>query len=253
MKSTLLFSLFVILVACSCFQIITCDPHHPNEFGRKSLYHDKTVINCAHHGRSLLQHSCVLAPTAVEGPYYIPGDLERSDISESKPGIPLDITIGLVNAGNCTPVGNAVVHVWQCDADGEYSGFDSSIPLPRHPLVRLPPVNDKRYLRGFQITDHEGMVQFTSIVPGWYAGRTMHIHLEVNLGNTVVHIGQLYFEEQFSKMIEQVEPYVRNINERMTNKQDIHYLKEGGEQTTLKLSGDIENGFKLKVILGIRV
>lgn len=232
---------------------MVCDPDHRYEFGRKSLDYNKTVINCVHHGRSLLQHSCVLAPMTVEGPYYIPGDLERMDISESKPGIPLKIAIGLVNAEDCAPVEGAIVHVWQCDADGEYSGFDSSIPLPGYPLVRLQPVNDKTYLRGYQITDHEGMVRFTSIVPGWYAGRTMHIHLEVNVGNKVVHIGQLYFEEEFSKNIEQVEPYVRNINERKTNQQDEIYRYEGGEQTTMKISGDVENGFQFEAITGIRI
>lgn len=254
MKSFLLYPSFCILIASLCLKKVTCDYHH--EFGRKSLDYNETVINCAHHGRSLLQHSCVLAPMAVEGPYFIPGDMERSDISEGIPGIPLKMTIGLVNAADCTPVNGAIVHVWHCDSEGEYSGFDSSIPLSpgsSHPRVRLPPINDKRYLRGYQMTDNEGMVRFTTIVPGWYEPRTMHIHLEVNIGNAVVHIGQLYFEEKFSKIVELTEPYVRNIKERRANQEDRLYRQEGGEQTTLKPSGDIENGFDLKVILGINV
>ncbi|XP_074604132.1 chlorocatechol 1,2-dioxygenase-like [Brevipalpus obovatus] len=224
------------------------------QLDEKTLNDNTTVINCANNGQSSLPHSHVLAPMSTEGPYFIPEDPERSDISEGMPGIRLEMTIALVKAANGKPVSGAVIHVWHCDADGKYSGFDSSIPIPPnypHPRIRLPPTNDRRYLRGYQITDDDGMATFTTIVPGWYHSRSIHIHLEVNLENAVVYIGQLFFEEEIAKMIEKIEPYALIDKERRTNQKDIIYRRENGDQTVLKLSGDIKNGFKSKVILGI--
>ena len=95
-------------------------------------------------------------------------DIFRSDIREGKPGTPLALTVKVVNvSGGCAPVTGANVEIWQCDAAGSYSEYGSE--------------RSQTYLRGVQTTNASGEATFTTIYPGWYPGRTTHIHFKVHL------------------------------------------------------------------------
>ena len=122
--------------------------------------------------------SCVLAPEQTEGPYYLPGDRLRKNITEGKPGVPLTLKLSVVDVQTCKPIKGAAVDIWHCDALGTYAAQTNAT-----------------FLRGIQKTDAKGMATFVTVYPGWYQGRTVHIHVKVALGGNVVHTGQLYFAD----------------------------------------------------------
>jgi protocatechuate 3,4-dioxygenase beta subunit len=100
---------------------------------------------------------CVLMPELTEGPYYLDLDLVRSDITEGRPGLPLDLRVNVVDAGSCEPIEGAAVDVWHCDAEGIYSGVDGA--------------EGETFCRGVQLTDAGGTAEFLTVFPGWYTGR----------------------------------------------------------------------------------
>lgn len=52
--------------------------------------------------------------------------------------------------------------------------------------------DDYTWLRGVQQTDEDGMVEFDTIVPGWYSGRTAHIHVKVRPCNDCCQSGHKF-------------------------------------------------------------
>src|SRR3954447_211313 len=138
--------------------------------------------------------ACVLAtPTVTEGPYWVDEKLFRSDIRTdpstgvARTGIPLALTIKVQNlsSSGCAPLSGAYVDIWHCDAKGIYSDESSYNPGGGTGTVVT---TGQKFLRGYQITDDNGRVQFTTIYPGWYSGRTIHIHIRVRTysGTTVL-------------------------------------------------------------------
>src|SRR5438309_1472658 len=126
--------------------------------------------------------SCTLSPEMTEGPYFISGEAVRSDITEGKPGVPLQLALAIADASSCAAIANASVDIWHADAGGNYSGFGDA-------------TSNRTFLRGVQVTDGSGQVTFKTIYPGWYMGRATHIHLKVYVGGNAVHTGQLFFNE----------------------------------------------------------
>jgi len=109
---------------------------------------------------------CAESPTETVGPYPSRADFVRSDIREAQPGLPLELTIAVVNVNSaCTPIVAAQVEIWQCDVAGAYSQYGQA--------------SAATFLRGIQNTDASGRVTFTMVYPGWYQGRATHIHVEV--------------------------------------------------------------------------
>src|SRR5215218_3200643 len=120
--------------------------------------------------------TCVVRPEQTQGPYFVDEMLNRSDIREDREGVPLDLTFNVsrVDEGDvsaCGPLAGAVVDIWHADAAGQYSdvqdnaeGFDT---------------RGETYLRGYQVTDENGTARFTTIYPGWYQGRAVHIHFKI--------------------------------------------------------------------------
>jgi protocatechuate 3,4-dioxygenase beta subunit len=126
--------------------------------------------------------ACAVTPTETVGPYPSLTDLIRSDIREGKSGTTLTLTITVVNSSNnCSPVANANVEIWQCDATGNYSQYGSQ--------------TGQTYLRGIQTTNSNGEVTFTTVYPGWYQGRATHIHAEVVRNGASVKVTQIAFPE----------------------------------------------------------
>jgi len=121
--------------------------------------------------------TCVLAPEQTEGPYYLPNEKVRRNIAEGRPGTPLRLRLGVVDASTCAPIRGAAVDIWHCDALGAYSGV-------------APSSASSTFMRGIQRTSAGGIASFETVYPGWYPGRTVHIHVKVHVGGTVVHTGQ---------------------------------------------------------------
>jgi protocatechuate 3,4-dioxygenase beta subunit len=124
------------------------------------------------------RYPCVVRPASTAGPYYVDEKLQRADIRSDptngvvKSGAPLTLTLTVSTLANrtCSPLKDATVDLWQCDADGVYS--DAEDP-------RYFNTVGKKFLRGYQITDANGVVKFTTIYPGWYPQRTPHIHYKI--------------------------------------------------------------------------
>jgi protocatechuate 3,4-dioxygenase beta subunit len=170
--------------------------------------------------------TCVLAPEQTEGPYYVDDAAVRRNVTEGRPGVALTLRLTVVNASSCKPIKGAAVEIWHCDAGGIYSGVSSL------------GTEDEWFLRGVQRTDAKGLAIFRTIYPGWYQGRTVHIHTMVHLGANVVHTGQLYFSDAVTDAVYTRSPYNTRRDRTTRNSADSIY-RNGGKRSTLKL---VKNG-----------
>jgi protocatechuate 3,4-dioxygenase beta subunit len=158
----------------------------------------------------------MLTPEVTEGPYYVDPKLQRSDIRDGRAGVPLELKLTVVEGSTCKPVSGAQVEVWHADAQGTYSGFASA---PDKPVSKEE--GQKRYLRGHQVTAAAGAVTFTTVYPGWYRGRTTHIHFKVLLADKTVLTGQLFLPDALSEFIyTQASEYKRPETRDTLNKSD---------------------------------
>ena len=181
--------------------------------------------------------SCVLAPEQTEGPFFIEDQKVRRNITEGRPGVPLTARLTVVDVSTCRAIRGAAVDIWHCDAGGVYSGTTSA-------------TEDDRFLRGIQRTNGKGLAVFRTIYPGWYTGRTVHIHVLVHIGGTVVHTGQLYFPDSLTDAVYRRSPYNRRPNRNTRNAADSIY-RNGGKRSTLKLrkSG---SGYVASITMGVQ-
>ena len=159
--------------------------------------------------------SCVLTPEQVEGPFFLDTGLLRRDITEDRVGAPLRLELRLarVDGASCAPLAGALVEAWHADADGVYSGYPAS-------AGNLRDATGETFLRGYQVSDDRGVVEFSTIYPGWYPGRTVHIHLMVRLDATRVLTTQVYFPESDNDAVLSVEPYASRGQRATTNATD---------------------------------
>ncbi|MBK6861296.1 MAG: hypothetical protein IPG95_13565 [Saprospiraceae bacterium] len=165
---------------------------------------------------------CILTSKQLEGPFYFPSP-ERSNIIEDRIGKALDLKIQVLRYPDCTPIKNAVVELWQSDADGNYSGYPEEMTQdvwklfmyfgkhgekkPDGEYTTTPTVKTT-YLRGLQKTDAEGWVMFNTIFPCWYVNRVPHIHFKIFIGKEEQLTSQFYFEKEFhDKIFTTEEPY----------------------------------------------
>jgi protocatechuate 3,4-dioxygenase beta subunit len=132
--------------------------------------------------------ACVLTPEHTEGPYYIAGEKVRRNITEGRPGTPLTLRLTVVDSRTCKPIKGAAVDIWHCDASGAYSGFGAGRA-------------SRTFMRGIQRTNANGVAIFKTVYPGWYPGRTVHIHVKVHVRGNVVHTGQLYFSDRVTDAV----------------------------------------------------
>lgn len=137
---------------------------------------------------------CALMPEVTEGPYYVDPGLVRADIREDRVGVPLVMRFQVVDA-DCAPIAGARVDIWHCDAQGNYSGFAGQ------GSDAVADTEDQTFLRGTQITDERGLLSFQTIYPGWYRGRTTHIHFKVFLDETTLLTGQAFFPDALSQYL----------------------------------------------------
>ncbi|MDQ6727180.1 MAG: intradiol ring-cleavage dioxygenase [Actinomycetota bacterium] len=180
--------------------------------------------------------TCVLTPEMTEGPYYIAGETIRADVTDGKPGVPLALTLVVLDATTCSPIPGATVEIWHADAGGVYSGFGSG-------------ASSRTFLRGVQIADAGGKVTFKTIYPGWYQGRATHIHLKALVDGTT-HTSQLFFPEAANSAVYAVAPYSTHTGTRTLNAQD-GIFSGGGSMTTLAPTGS-PSAYAAALNLGVR-
>jgi protocatechuate 3,4-dioxygenase beta subunit len=179
---------------------------------------------------------CVVQPEQTEGPYFVDKMLHRADVridpsnGLAKPGVPLRLTFNVsrtTGQGSCVPLPGALVDVWQCDAKGVYSGVKD----PNFDTV------GQHFLRGYQVTDERGSVTFTTIYPGWYPGRAVHVHFKVRTtpaaGRGQEFTSQVYFDEAVTDRVFNGEPYA--TGRRTRNEADGIFRRQGGAQLILAL------------------
>jgi protocatechuate 3,4-dioxygenase beta subunit len=179
--------------------------------------------------------SCLVRPELTEGPYYVDEELNRSDIRSDpstgvvKPGAPLALTFNVTRATSsaCEPLANAIVDVWHCDALGVYSdvsdpGFNTA---------------GQKFLRGYQVTGADGVARFTTIYPGWYQGRAVHIHFKIRSSSSAAaayeFTSQLFFDDTLTDQVHAQQPYAAKGQRNLRNSGDGIY-HQGGSQLVLK-------------------
>lgn len=192
--------------------------------------------------------TCTLTASTTQGPYYFDADKIRSDIREDKRGTKLRLAFQVQDSETCKPLPNVVVEIWHCDAGGLYSGAEAASgggggtpptgtpptgdPTGTPPTgtpgggggdVDLVPTDDKRYLRGAQVTNKKGTVEFTTIWPGWYRGRTIHVHVMVHVNNEKTLTTQLMFDETLNTKVMATEPYAQHTGRDTFNDGDNIY------------------------------
>ncbi|MFC8132021.1 intradiol ring-cleavage dioxygenase [Streptomyces sp. NPDC057302] len=228
-----------------------------------------------------------LTGETTEGPYYIDADKIRKDITEDREGIPFTLRLKVIDSDTCKPVGRAAVDIWHCDALGIYSGYESmsggggggtpptgaptGTPTGAPPTGgpgggggHQEPTDDERYLRGTQLTDKHGYVEFRTVFPGWYQGRAVHIHTKVHVdgkltdagyeGGHACHTGQFFFAEAAVLASAEVSPYSTSTTERTTLDEDTIYGGGGTQDGLLKLTyrkGRIEKGVVGSLTMGV--
>ena len=177
--------------------------------------------------------SCVVRPQQTEGPYFVDEKLNRSDLTTDpatgavRPGVPLSIAfrVSRTSAGLCGPLGGALVDVWQCDALGAYSDIGGAA--------------GSRFLRGYQVTDASGNARFSTIYPGWYAGRAVHVHFKIRSEAGAVSrfefTSQLYFDESVTDAVHAQPPYSGRGRRDTLNQRD-GIFAGGGPQLLLAVA-----------------
>jgi protocatechuate 3,4-dioxygenase beta subunit len=196
---------------------------------------------------------CTLTKEMTEGPYYLDGALVRADVTEGKAGIPLKLALTVVDDSTCATIPGALVEIWHSDALGEYSGYVGNNGHSE--------ADDGTFLRGGVLTNSSGLATITTIYPGWYRGRAIHIHLKVHTGvtvsngkytgGTVVNTGQLFFDETVTTAVAKVSPYSTNKVTRTTLSQDSIYGGGGAQDGLLTLSGSTGAGYTGTLTLGV--
>jgi protocatechuate 3,4-dioxygenase beta subunit len=195
---------------------------------------------------------CVLSPEVTEGPYYIANHFTRRDITDGRPGLPLALRITVVDADTCKPIPGADVEIWHADAVGVYSGFSGNVP-PSGAGGHATPNHSKRFMRGHQKSDSNGRVLFDTVYPGWYRGRTPHIHLMVHVGGSVVHTGQLFFADRTSDAVYRTSAYKSHGQPDTTNGSDSIYAAAGGSKAKVHLTRRKKrSGYRGRITVGVR-
>lgn len=184
--------------------------------------------------------ACVVSPNETVGPYPSLADFVRSDIREGKQGTPLTLAIRVVNTNAaCAAVAGAVVDVWQCDADGNYSQYGSERNLT--------------YLRGLQTTDSNGQVTFVTIYPGWYQGRATHIHVEVTMSGRSVKVTQIAFPEDVTAAVYRTGVYASSGQNPTTNARDGVFADGVTNELISITGGDPTSGYTASFQVGVAI
>jgi protocatechuate 3,4-dioxygenase beta subunit len=173
--------------------------------------------------------TCTLTPSLVEvegtpqqteGPYFVDGMPNRSDITTDtssgsvQSGIPLNLVINVydMDDGSCVPLSGAQVDIWHADSQGVYSG------------VLVQGTSRENFLRGYQITDRNGTAHFNTVYPGWYEGRAIHMHIKVRTfegsQEAFEWTSQFYLPDSTNEQVHTQPPYSNHGPVEIENEED---------------------------------
>lgn len=203
---------------------------------------------------------CVEIPSETKGPYPLDGssgstnalsniyrtNIIGSDISSTS-GVPLTVNLSIqdVSAG-CSPISGAAVYIWHCDQYGQYSGYSSS---------QNGSNSGKTFCRGIVVTDANGLASFTTLYPGWYAGRITHIHMAVYLNNNLSStpkVSQLGFPQSITQAVYGVAPYsAKGQNTSITSFAADNIFSDGTTYQIASVSGSTSSGYIANLKVGI--
>jgi protocatechuate 3,4-dioxygenase beta subunit len=172
--------------------------------------------------------SCTLTAETTAGPYWVPNNLTRRDVRDGQPGRPLVLDLYVEDASTCKPISGADVEIWHANAAGAYSGVQG---------------NTKRFLRGHQKTNARGLATFTTIYPGWYPGRTPHIHVKVHAGGNVVHTGQLFLPDAVSASVYRTGAYAAHGQQNVRNSNDNIFIQAGRGKAVMTMRNRGSKGY----------
>lgn len=208
--------------------------------------------------------SCILAPEVTDGPYYVVGEYMRSNVKEAEysDGIDVFLEVQYIDVNTCEPIPAVAVDIWNANATGTYSGIYTSGNYAAGGL-------NSTYLRGIQLTDHDGVASFETIFPGHYDGRAVHTHLLAHTNATVhangtisvwdapvAHIGQLFWDDDLRAEVEANYPYTENTQALTTNDDDMWSIVQADESYDplpeyLYLGETIEDGVFAWIQIGL--
>ncbi|MGW0578686.1 intradiol ring-cleavage dioxygenase [Streptomyces sp. NPDC002920] len=200
---------------------------------------------------------CTLNAEVTEGPYSLDGALVREDIREDKEGFEVQYTFTVVDQANdCAPLADALVEIWHCDALGEYSGFVGGNGHEED--------DNGTWLRGGQLTDSNGQCSITSIWPGHYVSRAVHVHMRVHTdvtltdtsytGGETIHTGQLFFDADINTEVQATSPYSENTTPETALANDSIYDDGGassGLLTLTALGSSVSDGYQATLTVGV--
>lgn len=199
--------------------------------------------------------TCVLTARAVEGPFFVPDSPLRSDLRDGQAGQALRLQLKFVDAANCRALAGAAIHIWHANALGIYSGYGSHSPdqvelTPGH----VPVESGERFLRGHQVTDAQGRVDFQTIFPAWYSFRTPHIHVQAQIDPKTALTTQLYFPDELNTLLrETLQPYRSRPEPLVSNRSDpVIHSSRGAPGGWLKVQAS-PGGHVGSVTIGVKV
>lgn len=195
--------------------------------------------------------ACIARPRQTEGPFFVEGDLERSDLrgdprtGNVKPGAPLRLafSVSRLGAAGCAPLAGVQVHVWHCDAAGNYSAVRD----------RRASTVGEAFLRGYQTTDATGAARFITVYPGWYPGRAVHVHFKIRTaraGRAAEFTSQLYFDDALTDRIHAAAPYADRGQRELHNSDDFLF-RDGGRQLLLDVASEAD-GYTARFDIGLQ-
>lgn len=141
--------------------------------------------------------NCSAALAQTLGPCHVNGVPVRVDVTEGKAGLPMRVAFRLVHASDCRPIKDADVEIWHTDHRGIYSGREAAA------MCTLDDAEAMQGLafRGRQMTDGSGVATFLTVYPGWYSGRTIHIHCRIVTEGRELLVSQIYFDDNLSDIV----------------------------------------------------
>ena len=192
--------------------------------------------------------TCEAIPDETAGPYpdtkgmIADEAFYRSDITEDREGVPLTLTLTLVNVGaSCAAIVGAHVEIWHCDASGVYSEYANTMN---------PGSTATTYLRGVQTSDANGQVTFQTIYPGWYQGRVTHIHIQVFSGTSLVKTTQIGFPDSVNEAVYAVAPYAEK-GQNPIGDDDDQVFGDGHDLEIASITGNTANGYLATIAVGL--
>lgn len=178
---------------------------------------------------------CSVSPSETAGPFPTknPSAFAMKDIKGDRTGVPLTMNITIQNVkDNCAALAGALVDVWHCDKDGNYSEYGSLTAV--------------HFLRGRQTTDSNGVAAFTTVFPGWYPGRSPHIHVHVfNASGKSLLVTQIAFPTDVCDTV-----YTTATNFYTKGKQDTSNTRDNIFSDSLaaqlgSVTGSVSTGYTL--------